>query len=96
MLLRLAAHQAAIANAPAELSESDQLALIESTFVALDEMPLAQLKHPTKAHLEAVEVFDLYPDEQLWGNQYNVVKFADDPLAQIGFVSNGRQYQAMH
>lgn len=63
---------------PVEQTPEERLASIVSTFSAID-IPLSDVKHPTKPHLQAVESFDILPDEDLWANQYALFKFADNP-----------------
>lgn len=63
-----------------------QVEAIINTFSALD-IPLADVKHPTKPHLQAVESFEILPDEQIWANQYALFKFADNPNDRRGAVS---------
>lgn len=71
----MAAQQAA---KPVEQTLEERLQTIINTFSALD-VPLSDVKHPTKPHLQAVESFDILPNEDLWGNQYSIFRFADNP-----------------
>lgn len=61
-------------------SLEQQIEAITATFAAI-ETPLSLLRHPTKAHLEAVESYDILPDEALWANQYALFKFSENPMA---------------
>ena len=56
----------------------EQIEAITSTFSSLD-IPLSELRHPTKAHLDAVESIDIFPDEFIGANQYMLFKFAENP-----------------
>ncbi|GAA5870783.1 hypothetical protein JCM8547_001707 [Rhodosporidiobolus lusitaniae] len=51
---------------------------ITATFAAAH-VPLADLRHPTKSHLTAVESYDLLPDSDLWANEFDLVRFGEDP-----------------
>jgi len=54
----------------------DQIKKIEDSFV--DNINL-EYKHPTNPKLKAVEVNPIYPNEELWGNQYLEFVFDSDP-----------------
>jgi len=43
-------------------------------------LPLSELRHPTKQHLTATEVFDFLPDSELWAHEYDFVRFGEDPI----------------
>ena len=67
--------------APAELDPLDRdgrAAAIAATFDAAH-IPLSELRHPTKRGVTAVESFDLLPDDDLWANEYDLVRFGEDP-----------------
>ncbi|GAA5824962.1 hypothetical protein JCM11251_006042 [Rhodosporidiobolus azoricus] len=51
---------------------------ISSTFDAAH-VPLSSLKHPTKPGVHALEAFDLLPDSDLWANEYDLVRFGENP-----------------
>ncbi|GAA5906162.1 hypothetical protein JCM6882_006063 [Rhodosporidiobolus microsporus] len=51
---------------------------ISATFDAAH-VPLSQLRHPMKPGVTAVEAFDLLPDSDLWANEYDLVRFGEDP-----------------
>lgn len=53
-------------------------AAIAATFDAAH-IPLSELRHPTKRGVTAVESFDLLPDADLWANEYDLVRFGEDP-----------------
>ena len=53
-------------------------AAIAATFDAAH-IPLSELRHPTKRGVTAVESFDLLPDDDLWANEYDLVRFGEDP-----------------
>ncbi|GAA6028574.1 hypothetical protein JCM8097_007289 [Rhodosporidiobolus ruineniae] len=52
--------------------------VISSTFAAAH-TPLSELRHPTKPHVTAVEAYDVLPDSDLWANEYDLVRFNEDP-----------------
>jgi RNA polymerase II-associated factor 1 len=64
---------------PAALTPEEQMQAIIHTFSVIEKTELSNLKHPTKPHLQAVESYDILPDEELWANQYALFKFADNP-----------------
>lgn len=82
--LRLAAQP----NQEAEQTLEERIAEIESTFDTIN-TPLAELKHPTKSHLEAVDSYEILPDEDLWGNQFALFRFTENPMdiKRLGGVS---------
>lgn len=49
---------------------------VEATFQEV-QVPADKLRHPTKAHLTAVEVLPIVPSFQLWGNEYSHVVFEE-------------------
>jgi hypothetical protein len=51
---------------------------ITSTFSAAH-IPLSQLQHPTKSQVTAVEAYELLPDSDLWANEYDLIRFGEDP-----------------
>ncbi|POY72190.1 hypothetical protein BMF94_4827 [Rhodotorula taiwanensis] len=71
-------------NVKAEMQEIDpadrdgRAAAIAATFDAAH-IPLSELRHPTKRGVTAVESFDLLPDADLWANEYDLVRFGEDP-----------------
>ncbi|SCV70459.1 BQ2448_1853 [Microbotryum intermedium] len=60
------------------LSRDARAKAISSTFTAAH-IPLSELRHPSKPHLRAEEVWDVLPDSELWPNQLNLVRFGEDP-----------------
>ncbi|GAA5987564.1 hypothetical protein JCM10908_002010 [Rhodotorula pacifica] len=76
--------QALNGNAKPAAAELDPLdrdgraAAISATFDAAH-IPLSELRHPTKRGVTAVESFDLLPDDDLWANEYDLVRFGEDP-----------------
>ncbi|GAA5920488.1 hypothetical protein JCM1841_003511 [Sporobolomyces salmonicolor] len=56
---------------------------IASTF-STAHTPLTELRHPTKPHLVAEEAFDFLPDGDLWANQYDLIRFGEDPATKTG------------
>lgn len=76
---------------PIDLSPAAQLARIEATFEAANK-PLAELRHPTKPHLRAVEAYDVLPDEETWATELAVFRFADPPGRGAGRVSALRRW----
>ena len=69
-----------------DVSRPAQLARIEATFEAANR-PLAELRHPTKPGLRAVEAFDVLPDNETWATEFAVFRFADPPGRGAGRVS---------
>ncbi|GAA6050641.1 hypothetical protein JCM3770_000868 [Rhodotorula araucariae] len=63
------------------LDREGRAAAIAATFTAAN-APLAELRHPTKAGVTAVEAFDVLPDEDLWANEFDFVRFGEDPASQ--------------
>ncbi|TPX39304.1 hypothetical protein SeMB42_g06382 [Synchytrium endobioticum] len=59
-----------------------QLRLIESTFRSVQEGldDLDTLEHPTKKGVTAVEVIPVYPDFQIYGTDYLIVNFDEEPF----------------
>ncbi|KAK4046077.1 hypothetical protein OIV83_006382 [Microbotryomycetes sp. JL201] len=62
----------------ATLSRDERFTLIEESFKAV-EQPLSQLRHPSKPHLKAEASYELLPDDLLWANNLNLVRFGEDP-----------------
>ncbi|GAA6058968.1 hypothetical protein JCM10212_001678 [Sporobolomyces blumeae] len=52
---------------------------IARTFPAAH-IPLADLRHPTKTHLTATEAFEFLPDSDLWANEFDLIRFGEDPI----------------
>ncbi|BGP49585.1 hypothetical protein JCM10450v2_005480 [Rhodotorula kratochvilovae] len=63
------------------LDRDGRAAAIAATFAAAN-APLSDLRHPTKAGVTAVEAFDILPDEDLWANEFDFVRFGEDPANQ--------------
>jgi hypothetical protein len=65
-----------------EDDKQKQIQLINESFEAAKLPP----KHPTNPKLRAEEILPLFPDEDLWGNDYSEVVFDTDPAGdeQIG------------
>ncbi|KAM0786403.1 hypothetical protein ACM66B_001869 [Microbotryomycetes sp. NB124-2] len=62
----------------ATLSRDERFQLIEASFQAV-EQPLSALRHPSKPHLKAESSYELLPDDQVWANGLNLVRFGEDP-----------------
>jgi len=58
------------------MTRSDQIKVIEETF----ELAKISPKHPTNPNLVSEEIFDVFPNEDLWPNHYNQVLFDGDPV----------------
>lgn len=56
----------------------EQLDVIERTFEEAN-TPLEELSHPSKPNVTAVKQWHVFPDFELWENEYCQVSFADDP-----------------
>ncbi|BGP00974.1 RNA polymerase II-associated protein [Rhodotorula toruloides ATCC 204091] len=63
------------------LDRDSRAAAISATFAEAHK-PLDELQHPTKRDLRAVEAFELLPDDDLWANEYDLVRFGEDPSAR--------------
>lgn len=64
--------------AAVELPRETRATAIASTFTAA-QAELSLLRHPTKAHLTAVEAWDILPDQNLWANTLDLIRFGEDP-----------------
>jgi len=64
-------------NTPEE-DRSKQVSNIISSFDAARLAP----KHPSNPSLKPVEIYQLLPDEDLWGNEYSEVVFDTDPILE--------------
>jgi RNA polymerase II-associated factor 1 len=63
-----------------DLSVNGQIKSIARTFKIINETDLFNIKHPTKAHLKAVEIFPIFPDFVRWPNTYSHVQYNSSPL----------------
>jgi hypothetical protein len=65
-----------------DISLPSQIASIESSF-ARSHPPsgfnLSTIKHPGNPKLTAVESWEVFPDEDVWANTYDLFKFAERP-----------------
>ncbi|TFY64787.1 hypothetical protein EVG20_g5832 [Dentipellis fragilis] len=61
------------------ISRESQLKSVEASFKAANDPPLADLRHPTKPHLTAVETYDILPDADIWANAYDLFRFSERP-----------------
>jgi RNA polymerase II-associated factor 1 len=71
-------------HAPAakiDVSRPAQIRDIEGSFAACaeDTFDLAQLRHPTKPDVRAVESFEVLPDADVWANAYDLFRFSERP-----------------
>ncbi|KAK4051959.1 hypothetical protein OIO90_004489 [Microbotryomycetes sp. JL221] len=62
----------------ATLSRDERFRLIEASFEAV-ERPLSELRHPSKPHVRAESSYELLPDDLMWPNKLNLVRFGEDP-----------------
>jgi len=65
-------------TAAVELPRETRATAIASTFTAAS-AELSLLRHPTKGHLTAVEAWDILPDQNLWANTLDLIRFGEDP-----------------
>jgi len=63
-----------------DLSVNGQIKSITRTFKIINETDLFNIKHPTKAHLKAVEIFPIFPDFVRWPNTYSHVQYNSSPI----------------
>ncbi|KAJ7091503.1 RNA polymerase II-associated protein [Mycena belliarum] len=69
-----------IVAAPIDVSREAQLRDIEASFAACnDGFVLADLRHPNKPNVRAVESFEVLPDKDIWANQYDLFRFSERP-----------------
>ncbi|RDX54366.1 RNA polymerase II-associated [Lentinus brumalis] len=66
-------------EATIDVSRDAQLRDIEASFAAVESSELANLRHPTKPELTAVEAFDILPDADIWANAYDLFRFSERP-----------------
>ncbi|KAG5647500.1 hypothetical protein DXG03_009437 [Asterophora parasitica] len=63
-----------------DVSRNAQLRDIEASFAASnDNFSLADLKHPNKPGVTAVESYEILPDADIWSNQYDLFRFSERP-----------------
>ncbi|KAJ3088239.1 hypothetical protein HK102_009194 [Quaeritorhiza haematococci] len=66
-------------------SREGQIRAIEHTFeYVADKEKLQAIKHPTDKSLKVAEVFPVFPDWELWSNEYTHAFFDADPIANLG------------
>jgi hypothetical protein len=72
-----------------DISLPSQIASIESSF-ARSHPPsgfnLSTIKHPGNPRLTAVESWEVFPDEDVWANTYDLFKFAERPGDRVAEV----------
>jgi len=76
---------------PPEEDRSKQILNINGSFEAARVTP----KHPTNPKLQPVEIFQLLPDEDLWGNEYSEVVFDTDPVPEDDEQSSRKRKNAV-
>jgi len=64
-----------------DLSVTGQIKSISRTFKIINETDLFNIKHPTKSHLKAVEIFPIFPDFVRWPNTYSHVQYNSSPIS---------------
>ncbi|KAF5383624.1 hypothetical protein D9615_003557 [Tricholomella constricta] len=63
-----------------DVSRGAQLRDIDASFTACnDNFSLADLQHPTKPGVTAVESYEVLPDADIWSNQYDLFRFSERP-----------------
>ena len=72
-----------------DASEAAQLMTIDKTFSDLSTQPFKEMKHPDtkKRNLRVVETYDIFPDEDVWSNQYAIVRYPERPSGVASVVS---------
>jgi hypothetical protein len=61
-----------------------QISAIQHTFEYVNDYEKMQnLQHPIHKHLKVAEVFPVYPDWELWGNEYTHAVFDTNPLNDV-------------
>ncbi|KAK7056329.1 hypothetical protein VNI00_002882 [Paramarasmius palmivorus] len=77
---RSAAEPKNVMLAPVDVSRSAQIRDIEASFDACNEkFSLSSLKHPTKPNVVAEESYEVFPDSDIWANQYDLFRFSERP-----------------
>ena len=79
-LTSLPTYRKIVADAPIDVSVPAQIRDIEATFPrTLDEIDLSTLRHPNKPNVTAVESFEIFPDAEIWANEYDLFRFSERP-----------------
>ncbi|KAF5828454.1 Paf1-domain-containing protein [Dunaliella salina] len=68
------------------------VAAIEETFAAAQAHPV----HPTKPHLRALDVMEVLPDWDWWGNNYVLAQFDNDPAQEVAELAKLRDPDLKH
>lgn len=82
-------------EAQIDYSPQAEIERIEKTFASCN-VPLDQLRHPTKPHLQAVEAFDVLPDPETWATDFQIFRFSDFPGRTRVCARGGQQTQSLH
>ena len=78
-----------------DVSPSAQLRDIEASFAACNDpsqFDLANLRHPNKQGVTAVESFEIFPDADIWANAYDLFRFSERPGERPIDVSCSRSF----
>ncbi|GAA5983448.1 hypothetical protein JCM11641_007852 [Rhodosporidiobolus odoratus] len=51
---------------------------VAATFTAAH-VPLSEMRHPARPTITAVEAYDVLPDSDLWANEYDLMRFGEEP-----------------
>ncbi|KAF8659869.1 hypothetical protein AX16_001753 [Volvariella volvacea WC 439] len=69
-----------IVAAPIDVSRNAQIRDIEASFAACNEnFSFENLRHPNKPNVTAVESYEVFPDVDIWANQYDLFRFSERP-----------------
>uniref|UniRef100_A0A7S3QWG7 RNA polymerase II-associated factor 1 homolog n=1 Tax=Dunaliella tertiolecta TaxID=3047 RepID=A0A7S3QWG7_DUNTE len=77
---------------PLYSSTEAQVAAIEETFAAAQAHPV----HPTKPHMRALDVMEVLPDWDWWGNNYVLAQFDNDPAQEVAELAKLRDPDLKH
>ncbi|KAF8637578.1 hypothetical protein AX17_002647 [Amanita inopinata Kibby_2008] len=74
-----------------DVSRTAQLRDIEASFIACnDKFNVTSLRHPTKPDVTAVESYEVFPDTDIWANQYDLFRFSERPGERSVDVDDSR------
>ncbi|KAF8074937.1 RNA polymerase II-associated protein [Lyophyllum atratum] len=63
-----------------DISRGAQLRDIDASFAAChSNFSLADLRHPNKPGVTAIESYEILPDSDIWANQYDLFRFSERP-----------------
>ena len=62
-----------------DVSHAAQLRDIDASFAATENFDITNLKHPNKPNLTAVKSYEVFPDDDIWANAYDLFRFSERP-----------------